>query len=597
MKNNLFLSWPTILLAVALVFLIFAWRQSTSLGDFFVERSGRELESRARLFSGEVTRQLEEKSPAARLQALFVAEGKATGTRFTLIAADGRVLADTDENPALMDNHLERLEIAEALKAFGDGAPFHLSVRHSTTRNRRMIYCAMPLEAGGGRYVLRSAFSIHEIDEIIGRVRQDVLWAVLITALVAAGFYCFLYRTITRPVRELCRASTHIAAGWLDTRLPVPAHGAIRELGDSMSRMAEELKARIGEVSREKGERDAIFAALSEGVIVLDNAENILDTNRAARRMLQIKGDPRTRQLDAFLRNEALSDFIRHLNEKGESSEAEFTFSFPDGDKQLQVRGCRLRWNGGDEWQGILLVFYDMTRVRKLENFRRDFVANVSHEIKTPLTVIRGAVETLLDGAIDEPESAKRFMEIIGQHSERLNNLVQDILSLSQLECRALGEGYEPVNCGLSLPLLSAVKYEEPRAEEAGIRLVTEIQDNPEVRIDPQLVEQAVINLIDNAIKHSGEKSEIRIKLFREGDEAVLAVIDHGCGIPAGHVERIFERFYRVDKARSRKAGGTGLGLAIVKHVMQLHHGTAGVISIPGKGSTFLLRMPIVKSQ
>jgi two-component system phosphate regulon sensor histidine kinase PhoR len=237
-----------------------------------------------------------------------------------------------------------------------------------------------------------------------------------------------------------------------------------------------------------------------------------------------------------------------------------------------------------------------MTRVRKLENFRRDFVANVSQEIKTPLTVIRGAVETLLDGAIDEPESAKRFMEIIAQHSERLNNLVQDILSLSQLECRALGEGYEPVNCGLSLPLQSAVKYEEPRAEEAGIRLVTEILDNPEVRIDPQLVEQAIINLIDNAIKHSGEKSEIRLKLFREGDEAVLAVIDHGCGIPAAHVERIFERFYRVDKARSRKAGGTGLGLAIVKHVMQLHHGTAGVISIPGKGSTFLLRMPIVKS-
>ena len=236
MKNNLFFSWPGVLLAVALIFSIFAWRQSTSLGDFFVDRSGRELESRARLFSGEATRQLEKKTPFADLQALFVAEGKATGTRFTLIAADGKVLADSDEDPAKMDNHLQRLEISDALKAFGDGASYHLSVRYSTTRNRRMIYCAMPLEINGVRYVLRSAFSIHEIDEIINRVRRDVLWAVLITALVAAGFYYLLYRTVTRPVQELCRASTHIAAGWLDTKLPVPAHGAIRQLGNSMTR-------------------------------------------------------------------------------------------------------------------------------------------------------------------------------------------------------------------------------------------------------------------------------------------------------------------------------------------------------------------------
>ena len=359
--------------------------------------------------------------------------------------------------------------------------------------------------------------------------------------------------------------------------------------------MAEELKARIGEITREKGERDAIFAALSEGVVVLDVDENIIDTNRAARRIFQIKGDPRKQPVGALLRNEALADFLKRLREGGEPAEAEFPFSLPSGDKQLRVRGCTLRWNGNDR-QGILLVFYDMTQLRKLENFRRDFVANVSHEIKTPLTVIRGAVETLQDGAINEPESARRFMEIISTHSERLNNLVQDILSLSLLEYRASGEGYDLVNCDLSLPLASAVKLEQPRAEEAGIRLVTEIEANPQVRIDVQLIEQAVVNLIDNAIKHSGEKSEIRIRLHTEDGNAVLSVTDRGCGIAPEHVERLFERFYRVDKARSRKAGGTGLGLAIVKHIMQLHRGSAEVRSRPGEGSTFLLRLPIVKS-
>ena len=329
--------------------------------------------------------------------------------------------------------------------------------------------------------------------------------------------------------------------------------------------------------------------------LLIDAAGIIIDTNRAARRIFQINGDPRNRQAAALLRNEALDDFLKQLRKTGNPAEAEFTFPLPEGDKQLRVRGCPLRWNE-DTRQGILLVFYDMTQLRKLESFRRDFIANVSHEIKTPLTVIRGAVETLLDGALDDPEHAKRFLEIIATHSERLNSLVQDILSLSQLECRALSEERELENATLSLVIGSAVKLEEPRAEEAGIRLVTEIIDDPPVRIDPQLMEQAIVNLIDNAIKHSGEKEEIRIRLHAENGFAILDVIDHGCGIASVHLERLFERFYRVDKARSRKAGGTGLGLAIVKHAMQLHHGTAEVKSRPGEGSTFSLKLPIASS-
>ena len=591
MKNTLFLSWPVVFLVVALGLSVFAWWQSTSLEQFSVERTGLELQSRARLFSIEAARLIRAGNTAS-LQTFFVTEGKATGTRMTLIDDAGKVIADSDENPANMDNHRQRPEIAEAIRAFDQGESSFNTIRHSATSGQRMIYCAIPLSVDGKQYVLRAAFSIHEIDQIVRKARIDVVWAVVVTVLIAAGIGYFLFQTVTRPIRALRSASAKIAAGDLDAKLPVPEHGAIRELGDSVSRMAEELKARIDEISREKNERDAIFAALSEGVVVLDAEGIIIDTNRAARRIFQIKGDPRTRPAGALLRNEALDDFLKQLRSSGTPAEAEFTFPLPEGDKQLRVRGCLLRWNE-DTRQGILLVFYDMTQLRKLENFRRDFVANVSHEIKTPLTVIRGAVETLQDGALDEPEHAKRFLEIIATHSERLNSLVQDILSLSQLECRALGEECELENATLSLVIGSAVKLEEPRAEEAGIRLVTEIIDDPPVKIDTQLMEQAIVNLIDNALKHSGEKREVKIRLHAENNFAVIEVIDHGCGIASVHLERLFERFYRVDKARSRKAGGTGLGLAIVKHVMQLHHGSAEVKSRPGEGSTFLLRLPV----
>ena len=594
MKNTLFLSWPVVFLVVALGLSIFAWWQSTSLEQFSVERTQQELQSRARLFLLEAERLIRERNLPA-LQRFFKMEGKATGTRITLIDNTGKVIADSDENPANMDNHRQRPEIAEAISAFHQGKTSFSTIRHSATSGQRMIYCAMPLEVGEEPYVLRTAFSIHEIDRIVRKARIDVVWAVVVTLLITAGIGYFLFETLARPIRALRTASARIAAGDLDTKLPIPEHGALRELGESMSRMAEELKTRIDEISREKNERDAIFAALSEGVVVLDAEGTIIDTNRAARRIFQIKGDPRTRPAAALLRNEALDDFLKKLRLSGNPDEVEFTFALPEGDKQLRVRGCPVRWNENTR-QGILLVFYDMTQLRKLENFRRDFVANVSHEIKTPLTVIRGAVETLLDGALDDPGHAKRFLEIIATHSERLNSLVQDILSLSQLECRALGDECELEDATLSLVIGSAVRLEEPRAEEAGLRIVTEVIDDPPVRIDPRLMEQAIVNLIDNAIKHSGEKSEIRLRLHVENGFAVLDVIDHGCGIASIHLERLFERFYRVDKARSRKAGGTGLGLAIVKHVMQLHHGMAEVKSRPGEGSTFILRLPIASN-
>ncbi len=596
MKNTLLQSWPAILIVIALGLVGFFWKQSKSLEQTYIERTQLELQSRARLLSRECADLIARGNPEA-LQRFCREEGEATSTRITVVAPDGRVLADSVEKPELMDNHRERPEISGALKAFDEGRRNYTSVRHSATLGQRLIYCAVPLRADGRDYVLRTAFSIHNVDRILHKARLDTLWAVLFTALFAAGFSYVIFRTVSRPVLELCRASAGIANGDLDVRLPIPERGALRELACSLSRMAEELKARIGQISREKSERDAIFSALAEGVVVLDLDENIIDINDAAREMFRLESIPLGQGIGGVIRHLELEAFLEKTRSVPAPVEQEFAFQLPSGEKLLRIRASRLRWAGNAN-HGLLLVIYDMTRIRKLENFRSDFVANVSHEIKTPLTVIRGAVETLQDGAIRDPGAAARFMSIISLHAERLNSLVQDILSLSQLECRAAGGGYTMVPAEMSMPVRAALELAQSRIPEgSALRLVSEIVGDPVVEIDVQLVEQAIFNLVDNAIKHSGESDEVRVRVSRQGDDAVVEVIDHGCGIPADHLPRIFERFYRVDRARSRKAGGTGLGLAIVKHICQLHRGRAEVVSRPGKGTTFSIRIPVRRDE
>ncbi len=591
MKNWFMQLWPVAFLLVVLALVIFYWRQSASLEQIYIERTEAELQARARLLSREAEA-LIRSNQLGVLQAFCREEGVATETRITVISADGRVLADSQEDPARMDNHRLRPEIIGAVNAFRDGRQYYLSIRHSSTLGRRLIYCASPIMVDGRTYVLRTAFSIHRLDQMLNQARLDIVLAVLITVLATGGLCYLIFLTVSRPVLELCRASRLIAGGDLDTRLPVPSRGAIRELADCMSHMAEELKSRINEISREKSERDAIFSALAEGVIVLDLETRVIDINAAARRMFMLEDDPLGQEFSTVIRNLELAGFLSRLRAAAGPEEAEFAVELPHGTKLLRVRGSQLRWSGSHD-SGLLLVIYDMTQLRKLENFRRDFVANVSHEIKTPLTVIRGAIETLRDGAIEEPESAARFMQIIDLHAERLNALVQDILSLSKLECRAVGGGCELIETDVATPVSTAVELAQARADEAGLKLVTDIQAHPVAKIDVQLIEQAVFNLIDNAIKHSGETREVLIRLREADGNALIEVIDHGCGIPLEHQPRIFERFYRVDKARSRKAGGTGLGLAIVKHVMQLHHGSAEVSSRAGEGCTFTLRLPI----
>ena len=591
MKNGFLQSWPLFFLPVAAILFLFFWFQFRSFEELYIRQTEADLRSRARLLADAAV-PLIEAGRLGELQKLCRRGNGAGESRLTVIGPDGQVLADSGETPDRMDNHRMRPEFLDAVEAFRRGGESSPAVRFSSTLGKRLLYCTCPVRIGNEIYVFRSALSIHQLDRVLSRARRDILFAVVLTALVAGGLSLIIFRTVSRPVLALCRASSRIAAGELDTRLPIPERGAIRELAASVSCMAEELKSRIADISREKSERDAIFAALAEGVIVLDRSEKIIDINNAARKMFQLRENPLGSPMTAVVRNLEITDFLRQLREKKVPRESEFTLRLPEGTLQLRLRGTLVNWAEGES--GILLVIYDLTQLRKLENFRRDFIANVSHEIKTPLTVIHGAVETLREGALEEPESAARFMQIIELHSERLTSLVEDILSLSRLECGNGEEGFHFSRTGAALPVGTAIELARARADAAGIKLVCTVESDPEIEADVQLLEQAVLNLIDNAIKHSGESREIRIRVREENGEAVIEVIDRGCGIAAEHLPRLFERFYRVDKARSRKAGGTGLGLAIVKHIMQLHHGRAEVTSRIGEGSTFSLRLPAV---
>jgi two-component system phosphate regulon sensor histidine kinase PhoR len=425
----------------------------------------------------------------------------------------------------------------------------------------------------------------------LGRSRRDTLVFGLLVAFAASILSFFIVKTIRTPIKELKINAARIAAGDLDTTLPIPPKGVIHDLALSLNNMAEQLKRRLEQVSVEKKKRDAIFTSMTEGVIALDLSGNILDINRAAIQILELPDNATGLSFDALVRNEDLQHIVNKIIKNRELVEREIVLHTIQ-ERYVRVRGTVLSSKG--TIFGVVIVLSDITQVKKLENFRRDFIADVSHEIKTPLTAIRGAVETLSEGALMEAENAPRFMQIITKHSDRLNSLVHDILSLSGLELKTGRSERDFTSVKITSVINTACEMCQERANNKNIGLQVNIKDNiSPIEGDCQLLEQAIINLIDNAIKYTDVGGQVQISAQKEGGSVQVKVKDDGVGIAAKHLPRLFERFYRVDKARSRKLGGTGLGLAIVKHIAQLHGGSINVKSEPGKGSTFTLAIPV----
>jgi two-component system phosphate regulon sensor histidine kinase PhoR len=410
---------------------------------------------------------------------------------------------------------------------------------------------------------------------------------------IAAGVVSILVaRRISRPVEEIKKGVAHFASNDLSYRLPVHELEEIGELANVINAMAERLEDRIETVERQKNEQEAIFAGMVEGLIVVDEEEKIVRINPAASAFLGIEiAEAEGRMIQEAVRNPYLQKFVRKALSSAITVEEDFTLRNDRGELYVQGHGVQLLRPDG-RLRGGVIVLNNVTRLRKLENLRKDFVANVSHELRTPITSIKGFVETLLDGALRDPVDAANFLKIIGRQAERMDNIIEDLLLLSGVE-RGLEESNVRVEKGKIIDIIrDAIEVCDHKAREKKIRIDVDCAPDIEGTVNEPLLEQAVINLLDNAIKYSDEGGPVEISASRHADEITIEVRDEGCGIDREDIPRLFERFYRVDKARSRKLGGTGLGLAIVKHIMQAHGGSVIVASTPGEGSTFTLHLP-----
>jgi two-component system phosphate regulon sensor histidine kinase PhoR len=516
-----------------------------------------------------------------------------------ILGRDGAVVATTaDETSAApAGGAAAEPEVVEATRTGRPAAASHYDV----ASGRRLLALAVPLEpAGAERSILRVTDVSTDLDKALGRGQRTLLVGAVACGLAALGAGYLLARRSAQPIRELSAAAGRLAAGDVEAPLPAAESAELADLAAALAGLREQLVERGITIGRQGTQQEAVLGSMIEGVLAIDARQRIVGINRAAADLLGLDlDDVARRSLQEVVRNPDLRRFALRAIDCREPVEDDLVIHGVR-DRTIRLRGTALRDASGEG--GAVIVLNDVTDVQRLENVRRDFVANVSHELKTPIASIKGFVETLLDGAADDPEANRRFLGIIARQSDRLAAIIEDLLALSRIEQRE-GAGNLPLEESRIADLLAAAVADcEPRAAERGIAVECACPEDLVAEVNPPLLEQALINLVDNAIKYSDPGKTIWLAAARAPDGAghpgglSIRVRDQGCGIAAEHLPRLFERFYRVDKARSRAQGGTGLGLAIVKHIVQAHAGTIGVESEPQVGTTFTIRLPLERA-
>jgi two-component system phosphate regulon sensor histidine kinase PhoR len=417
-----------------------------------------------------------------------------------------------------------------------------------------------------------------------------VIAIALVVATVVVAF--FFARRLAISLMQIRAGVERITQIDDSERAKATPDDSVASLAVAVNDVARQLQERAAELTQRRQEHDTIVSSMIEGVLVVDADEKLISLNQAAARLLGLENtNVIGRSLQETIRNSDLHRIVTRTLELGTPVEGDITLQGVE-DRHLQVTGTMLR-NAMRDTVGALIVLNDVTRLRRLEQVRRDFVANVSHELKTPITSIKGYVETLLDGAFRDPEDTERFLKIVAKQANRLNAIIEDLLKLSRIEQGVERGEIVLEQTALKGLLAAAISACETQITAKSIHVSLSCPDDLVVRFNPPLLEQAVVNLIDNASKYSNAGSAIEIAATQDSNAISIAVRDHGAGIASEHLPRLFERFYRVDKARSRSEGGTGLGLAIAKHIVLAHGGTISVSSRVGEGSTFTISLPL----
>jgi len=504
--------------------------------------------------------------------------GTEINTRITVIDPEGIVLADSGKDPKLMENHRNRPEVIQALK----GSVGKL-LRYSTTVKEDMLYVAVPVKKGEKTLgVLRISLFLKDINNLLDNLKTNILHIVLLVIVVSLlGAFIFA-KSLTKPIRKLSAAFRRVASGDFDVKVLLKNQDEVKELADSFNLMSDQIKSLFAEVSRQKESLDSIISSVQEGLLVLDRREKIILCNESFKKLVQ-NNLIEEKFYWEIIREVKFGDLVKKVREEKKNAIDEVALN-----DRIYLCSATII----ESREEIVIVFHDITEMKNVENIKRDFVVNVSHELRTPLTSIKGFAETLEE---EVGEKQRQYVEIIKRNTDRLINIVSDLLLLSKLEEK--GDRLEIEKVRVENVIENVLRIFKHGLKEKSINLKLDIKDDlPQVKADAFKLEQMFINLLDNAVNYT-EKGGIAVSLERKEEKIEIIIEDTGIGIPKEHLSRIFERFYVVDKSRSKKLGGTGLGLSIVKHIVLLHNGTIDVESTPGIGTKFIITLPVNLSE
>lgn len=522
-----------------------------------------------------------------RLQEKVTELSKTITSRITVIDRDGHVLADSEDNPAEMENHADRPEVLQILNK---GENPGLSIRYSKTLGYSMMYVTVPIiENDRITGVVRTALSLEKVEEAIKNLRAALTFVLFTAMLLTAIVGVRIAKGIAKPIEEMITVSERLKDKDYSSRVRLRPKGELGQLANAINVLAASLKSQMEQIQENEQQLMGVLTNMKSGVLLVDKDGKILLANRAMGTMLGIKPESLKGKLHVEAGKSAgLSRLIDQCLIEGKEIRDEIQFYFPDE----RILDAHLAPYVGkhDELKGIVAVLHDITDIRRLEKMRSEFVANVSHELKTPITSVKGFAETLLDGAMEDEELLHDFLNIIYKESERLHRLINDILHLSKIEQHLVTLKIEKVN--VTEVVHNVAETIRKQAMTKGLEL--EITDHINVWIEGEKdrIQQIILNLVSNAVVYTPEGGKISVSVTEREDKVDIRVQDNGIGISKEDLPRIFERFYRVDKARSRDSGGTGLGLAIVKHLVESHRGSIKVESEEGKGTVFTVSLP-----